>query len=138
MNDLTFNIYVISRYTHRYYARELAKLGITMAQFPYIMAIIRNDGISQEKLASSLKVSKSTTAAVIKQLVSAGLVKREVDRKDRRNFQLHATPAAVKLNPQIENAIDQCHQILTGNLSENEKAEFIKTLAKIRKEAETL
>lgn len=138
MDDVTLKVYIISRMTHSYYARELSALGITMAQFPYIMAITENDGISQENLSRKLRVGKSTTAEVIRQLVVSGLVSREVDPADRRNLKLHATGRALQLKPQIQLVIDRCNKLLVSDLSEEEKEQFSRILSLVRSQAEKL
>ncbi len=134
MDDVTLNIYIISRLTHGFYARELSRLGISMAQFPYVMAVIERDGISQEKLSKLLRMGKSTTATVIKELVNKGLITREVDENDRRNFKLHASPEAVLLKPEIEIVVAHCNRLITGNISDPEK--FSELLAEVRNNAE--
>ncbi|MBR7121800.1 MAG: MarR family transcriptional regulator [Lentisphaeria bacterium] len=134
MNDVTLDIYIISRLTHGFYARELAKLGITMAQFPYIMAIIEKDGISQEKLSKLLRMGKSTTATVVKQLVDKQLVTREVDAADRRNFKLHASAEAIALKPLIVSVVERCNRLITGEMSTPER--FSAMLSEVRSNAE--
>ncbi len=132
MNELTLDIYTISRCTHNYYARELKKLHVTMGQFPFIMKIVQFDGISQEKLSQELMISKSTTAVIIQQLLNARLVTREVDEQDRRNFKLHATENAQQLVPRIHEVIERCHQEITEGLTEIERDVLVNLLKKVR------
>ncbi|WP_176013347.1 MarR family winged helix-turn-helix transcriptional regulator [Victivallis sp. Marseille-Q1083] len=138
MRELTVDIYTISRCTHNYYARELRKLHITMGQFPFIMGIVENDGISQEKLSAEIMISKSTTAAIVQQLLNAGLVTREIDPLDRRNFKLHATGKALQLVPKIEESIDRCHEMITGELTEIERDIFARLVKKVRNRTEII
>ncbi|MBE6390043.1 MAG: MarR family transcriptional regulator [Lentisphaerae bacterium] len=137
MDDITFDIYVISRLTHGYYARELAALGITMAQFPYIMGIIGNAGLSQEKLSRLLRMGKSTTAEVIRQLLDKKLIRREPDPVDRRNFRLYATEKALALQPEISAVIGKCNSLISDGLSEDEKKVFYSLLSRVRQKTET-
>ncbi len=136
LSKLTLNIYKISRYTHNHYARELKKLNLTMGQFPFVMEIANNDGISQEKLSELLMISKSTTATIVQQLLRVGLVSREVDPSDRRNYQLHATSEALKLIPQIEDIINECHQLITADLTDIERQIFADLTARVRQQTE--
>ena len=122
MRNLTQAIYIICRCTHIFYARELKKLHLTMGQFPFLMEIVDNDGISQEKLSSQLKISKSTTAVIVRQLLESGLITRKPDEKDRRNFHLHATEKARNLIPGIEKIIDLCHSTILQDLTDEEWA----------------
>ncbi len=136
MKKLTLDIYTISRCTHNYYTRELRKLGISMGQFPFIVGIADNDGISQEKLSAELMISKSTTAAIVRQLLAAGLVTREVDTGDRRNFKLHATEKALALVPAIGEIIERCHREITAELTGIERDVLINLLHKVRDRTE--
>lgn len=137
MEKLTLDIYTISRCTHNYYARELKKLQITMGQFPFIMGIAENDGISQEKLSAEINISKSTTAAIVQQLLNARLITREVDESDRRNFKLHATEKALALTPKIREIIDRCHLMMTADLTEIERDILANLLKKVRSRTES-
>ncbi len=130
--SFTLDIYKISRSTHRYYARELKKLHITMGQFPFLMGIAQNDGISQEKLSAELRISKSTTAVIIQQLLAAGLITREVDVNDRRNFCLHITEKGAALVPLIQESIDRCHETIMEGLSGLEKEMLVKLIQTVR------
>lgn len=138
MEDLTLTIYMISRNTHSYYSRELKKLGITMGQFPFIMKIAENDGISQEKLSEKLAIAKSNTALIIRQLMEANLVCREVDENDRRNFKLHITEQCRTLLPEIQKVIDECHRRITSTLSGREKVLLMQMLEQVRIKSEDL
>lgn len=131
-SKLTFDIYKISRYTHNFYARELKKLHLTMGQFPFLMEISENDGISQEKLSDLIMISKSTTAVIVQQLMSAGLITRETDEHDRRNFRLHITKEAMVLIPKIREVIHCCHEKITEDLTEIESQILISLLQKVR------
>lgn len=137
MKELTLDIYIISRCTHNYYARELKKIGLTMGQFPFLMAVFQNDGISQEKLSARLMISKSTTAVIIQQLLTMELVSREVDSADRRNYNLHITDKGLALIPLIEKTVKRCHQVITEELSSAEIRQLTDLNRKVRRKAET-
>ena len=134
--ELTFNIYVISRCTHNYYARELRKIGITMGQFPFLMKITEQDGISQEQLSQKLRISKSTTAVIVRQLLAARLVVREIDPRDRRNYRLHAAEKAFALIPEIESIIERCHKIICSEIPPSDRRKFARLTAGIRRRSE--
>lgn len=137
MNELTLDMYIISRCTHNFYARELRQFGITMGQFPFIMGIAEHDGISQEKLSTQIRISKSTTATIVQQLLEAGLIIRDVDADDRRNFRLHATEKALVLLPEITRVIDRCHREITAELTEIERDLFVRLTHKVRLRTES-
>lgn len=129
--NLTRNLYVIDRSTHRYYVRELRKLGLTLGQFPFLVGIAENDGISQEKLSAYVGISKSTTALMIRQLVEKGFVSREIDLYDKRNFCLHLTEEGKSLLPRVDTVINCCHSWITAPLSAAEKKLFESLVEKV-------
>ena len=106
MKKLTFDIYIISRLTHIYYTRELRKIGLSFGEFPFLISVYENEGISQEELSSLLIISKSTTAMMIRKLAEAGYVRKEVDPDDKRNFRLYITDEGLKFIPAIRRIID--------------------------------
>lgn len=136
-NDISLNIHIISRCTHAFYQREMKKLNITMGQFPFLMGINACDGISQERLSEGMHISKSTTAVVIQQLLNDGLITREVDEEDRRNFKLHITPEGMKLIPALEAAIERCHTLLRAKFTQSEWESLQKLNEKLRTFAES-
>ena len=103
-----------------------------MGQFPFIMGIAENDGISQEKLSAEIMISKSTTAVIVQQLLNAGLITREVDEVDRRNFKLHATEKSLRLIPKIEESIERCHEVMTAGLTDIERDILVNLIRKVR------
>jgi len=135
---LTLDIYRISRCTHTFYDRKLKRLGIGMGQFPFMLYIAENDGISQEKLSEMITISKSTTATIVRQLMDMGLTTREIDAKDRRNFRLHLTQAGREIVPKIKETIARCHELLTVDMTSLERAIFVSLLEKTRARAEEI
>ena len=109
-----------------------------MGQFPFIMGVVENEGISQEKLSQTIMISKSTTAAIIRQLLDAGLITRAVDPNDRRNFRLFATEKALDLVPKIQDVINKCHSEILKDLSPIEAAVFLELVSKVRNRTESI
>lgn len=68
--------------------------------------------------------------------LNAGLVTREVDETDRRNFKLHATRKALQLIPRIEEIIDKCHRTITADLTAIECDILVNLTRKVRSRTE--
>lgn len=77
-------ISAISRAHLAYLFGEIEKLGITGGQYYFLNALIREDGIIQEELASNVHMNESTITRALKKLEDAGMVHREVDENNRR------------------------------------------------------
>ncbi|AKB85264.1 MarR family winged helix-turn-helix transcriptional regulator [Methanococcoides methylutens] len=85
------HISYLHRYARRYYDRELEPYGIGGAQLQILMPLYKMDGISQELLAQTIKVDKTTIARSIKKLVDKGYILRQTDEKDRRSYRIFLT-----------------------------------------------
>ncbi|MBQ9772005.1 MAG: MarR family transcriptional regulator [Lentisphaeria bacterium] len=136
MKKLTFDIYIISRLTHIYYTRELRKIGLSFGEFPFLISVYENEGISQEELSSLLIISKSTTATMIRKLADAGYVRKETDPADKRNFRLYITEEGLKFIPEIRRIIDSCHEKMTAGMTVEEKSDVCRKIKKIRQKSE--
>ena len=88
--------------------------------------------------AEKLAIAKSNTALIIRQLMEANLVCREVDENDRRNFKLHITEQCRTLLPEIQKVIDECHRRITSTLSGREKVLLTQMLEQVRIKSEDL
>lgn len=53
--------------------------------------LVGNNGLRQQDLAISMIKDKGTVARALKQLESAGIIRREVDLEDRRQKRIHLT-----------------------------------------------
>lgn len=62
-------------------------------QFSILALIDRNPGLSQSQVCAALDIKRANLVAVIDELESAGLVRRDSSPKDRRSNRLHLTPA---------------------------------------------
>ncbi len=82
-------------------AKRLKDLGVTCGQFMYILCICDNPGISQEKVAESTCIDKSTVAKAVQQLLQGGFITRQISAEDRRVNELYPTEKAKEIYPKI-------------------------------------
>ena len=62
-------------------------------QFSILAVIDRNPGLSQSRVCAALGIKRANLVAVIDELETSGLVRRDSSTKDRRSNHLHLTPA---------------------------------------------
>jgi DNA-binding MarR family transcriptional regulator len=79
------------RSIRNFMGRQLEPYGIGDAQFPFLMLLLHEDGISQEYLATALKCDRATSARSIARLEDAGYVSRVVDPDDKRAYKVFLT-----------------------------------------------
>ncbi len=94
-------------------------------QLSYILQVVRNPGLSQDALARSLFVNKSSVTRQIKSLEKTGYVRREVDETDRRAKKIYPTDRALAVYPEIMAYLEQWNDELTGDLSPEEQDELL-------------
>jgi len=110
----------IHRQSSIYLDRQLKQFGISSGQFMYIIIACENDGLSQEDIASDLKIDKSSVARTIKQLESDGYVSRVVSSEDKRQYCVYATEKAKQIYSKLVDTLEVCEDYLTEELTDIE------------------
>ena len=78
------------------FAERLGPLGLTPAQAGLLRAVASDPGRSQRALAKQLGTLPSRLVVLVDELESAGLLERQVSRRDRRISELHLTAAGAQ------------------------------------------
>lgn len=94
-------------------------------QLSYILQVVRNPGLSQDALAKSLFVNKSSVTRQINSLEKAGYVRRETDEEDRRAKKIYPTERALAIYPEIMAYLESWNDELTGDLSAEEQTQLL-------------
>jgi len=114
-------ISIIYRYSQIHIAKKLKSYGIGSGQYPFILAICRSPGISQDGLSEKLVIDKGTTAKSVKTLESAGFLERKIDDADRRAYKLYATPIGQELQGALDTILLEWRDILWKGFSQDER-----------------
>lgn len=122
---------IIHKWMRQYFVKELKDLDIGPGQFPLIMTLFHNDGITQEELAGIVCLDKATTARGVKKLEDLGYLTREVNPDDRRAYRLHLTKKSTDMRPRLKRTLKKSTEMITQNLSEEEKEIFEQLLNKM-------
>ncbi len=86
----------------------------------YTLAICGKPGRSQDELAASLCINKSTIARGIEWLLENGYVKREPKPDDKRSLLIYPTEKMLEIYPKIKSIADSWNEILTSDISDEE------------------
>jgi DNA-binding MarR family transcriptional regulator len=84
--------------------------GIDRFFYPLLLINKENGGLTQQRLSDILRTDKVTTVRVIDYLSKKGLVKRQVNKDDRREHLLFTTLKAEKIIPFIEKAFEEIEE----------------------------
>jgi len=112
--------------------KELQKYDIGRGQFQFLMYLLKNgDGISQEELNEHLNFDKATTARAIKKLIKNGYLTKKIDENDHRVNRIFLTNKAYDIYNEMVKMNKYWEQIITDNLSHEEKEMVQKILDKM-------
>jgi len=70
------------------------QMGLTLSRARLLVQLAREDGQSQIRLAQLLDVEQPSIVGLVDALEKAGMVERRADSSDRRQRNVHLTPAA--------------------------------------------
>jgi DNA-binding MarR family transcriptional regulator len=124
-------ISILYRSSNSYVSKKLADYNIGAGQFPYLIHLYCNEGITQEQISCNLCIDKGTTAKSLKKLEEAGYVYRKVDEKDKRAHKVYLHDKAKNIMSDIYSILDQWDNIITADLSEEEKLVALKLLQRM-------
>ena len=84
---------VVKTYTkcQRLLSARLAPLDLSIARYEVLLAISRDEGLSQRSLADRLLVAKSNITALLQRLEALDLIRRESDPEDARGHRVFLT-----------------------------------------------
>lgn len=92
------------RIHHKVQRREIAHLAqydLTLPQFEVLARLQREEGITQQRLADHLLVTKGNVCGLMERMAEQGLVERRADPDDRRAYMLYLTPKGKALIQEV-------------------------------------
>jgi len=96
--------------------------GILPGQFPIILELLNEDGLTQRELCEHVKVEQATMANTLKRMERDGLLLRKMCAEDGRQSQIHLTERGASLGRvAVVNALD-VNRIALAELSGEEQA----------------
>lgn len=105
--------------------------GLNGLQTAFVLNICSDEGTTQEKLARSLYIHKSTVTRQLASLEEKGFIERRVDESDKRNMLVYPTQKAKDILPKIKLVFKEWREYLTEDLSEEEKESMESILTKL-------
>lgn len=128
ITKLTGGIY---RNTLEYTNEVFKKYSLGSGTYPYLMILYNKEGISQNQISKELAVDKALSARVIKKLIDLGYVRKEINSKDSRAYCLYLTDKAKLIIPSMKEELAKWNEIMTQNLTEEEKDDITDLLSKV-------
>lgn len=97
IEEVSRNLHSAALHLLRYVRTQDSALGVGPAQLSALSVIVFGGPLSLNELAKAEQVRPPTMSRVVDALVKAGLVKRELNRSDRRSVTITATPKGISL-----------------------------------------
>ena len=116
------------------FAERIAHLGLTPADVGVLRLLTRSAGISQQDLASALKVHPSRLVSIIDKLEDGGLAERKPNAEDRRTHALHITAQGRSVFTEVGRLYEAHHDALCGALTDDEQERLAELLQRIAAE----
>ena len=85
---------LMARLFERALARRIHALGAMPGQFPVLLCLWAEDGLSQTELTARVRIEQPTMARTLTRMERAGLVRRQPDPDDRRRALVYLTDKA--------------------------------------------
>lgn len=136
MHPFMRQISITYRCAMRFRERELADTGLAGCQTPYLTTLYRQPGISQEEMARSLNVNKSSVTRQLSLLEEKGYVRRESSPTDKRIILVYPTEKALAVRERLFRCYHDWSSYLTQDFSEEEKALLSRLMVQIAARAE--
>jgi MarR family transcriptional regulator, temperature-dependent positive regulator of motility len=107
---------------------RMSDLDISAGQFPFILVLSEEEGITQEEMAAHFHIDKGTVARALRKLEDNEYLFRKVDTENRRRYFIYLTEKGRKTIPQIINIDNEWEDNLCSKFSEEEYNKLFDTL----------
>ena len=113
-------------------------IEITMEQFGMLTMIRHEPSVSQQLIADTLHLNKSSVMRMIDSLEKKDLVRRVSDPNDRRINLLEVTAAGDKIREQVIEFHCQFSSRIEAGITDSERETYFKVLAQLKANSETI
>ena len=101
---------------------RLADYSVSAGQWPTLLHLWEEDGLTQKELSHRIQVEEPTTARTLDRMERDGLVRRERSRRDKREINVRLTQRARELQDDLIPCAQEVNARATHGLSPDDKA----------------
>ena len=135
---LTQKMMKISRQGWQYGRSKLQHPALSNVMYNIIVVIYSNPDISQDGISKALKRDKSSVAKIVSKKKKKGLVVRNVNPDDRREYRLQLSEEGQEVVKELLDTLREWQDKALKGVSEHDKKVFIKVLDMIEIKAAEL
>lgn len=118
------SVIVLFRQLNLFLNRELEAEKLTSADVLYLALLYEQDGRTQDEMAETYAVDRAATTRSMQGLERKGLVRREMDDKDRRVRRVYLTEKAMQYRGAIRRMSEELASVLFEGMDEAAVAAF--------------
>ena len=107
------------------------RFGLHVHELRVLRLIDDQPGVTFTQLAEQTKIERSATSRILARLIKGGYVRRKIDEKDARHFQLSATAKARALRERADPLTDEIEALVLSVLSATQRAQLETILGKL-------
>jgi DNA-binding MarR family transcriptional regulator len=111
-------------FAHRLQER-ITPLGIVTGQFPTLLELWEQDGITQSELVAKLDIEQATLANTLTRMERDGLIRRTKHPSDARAQQIWLTKQAIAVRDRAYEAARQQNDQALSGLSDEDQVKFL-------------
>ena len=130
-DSLGYQINRLARLFEQALRERTAALGVVPGQFPALLALYVEDGLTQSELSRQVSVEQPTMANTLNRMERDGLIHRTVDPRDRRRVPVHLTDRARELERPLTQAARDINAAATRDLRAEERQALMQTLDRL-------
>jgi DNA-binding MarR family transcriptional regulator len=121
----------VGAHAARQFGEGLAPLKLAPPHAGILRVLAHSSGLSQRELSSRLAIHPSRLVAIIDDMEKLGLVKREANSDDRRQYALELTARGREVIGEIGAVARRHNEMLLRALNPEERAQLVSLLEKI-------
>ena len=112
--------------------RKLAEVGLTVPQYDLLMSLLKQDGQTQQELASRLLVVKSNMSSLLSRAERHGLIERKANPEDGRGKIVRLTKEGRRLARRGWKVQAEVVATMLGTMSSSEMKQVASVMRRVR------
>ena len=138
IKEIAVNVNILNSKIKKFFFDKLQENGINITPEPFLVLDIlwKEQSLSQQKIADIIQKDKNSVTKIIDSLEKKNLVRREVDKNDRRINKIELTDEAVALEKlTTEVAINFMNDVVKG-IDNKDLDTFVNVMRQIKNNLE--
>lgn len=130
-DSLGYQLNLCAKLIKRKMDKRIEQFSLTTTQWAVLSLLNEKGMLSQAQISDELQSDRATVGNVIFTLIDKSYIEKEIDKKDRRSYQVDITDLAKNIINEIEEHSNQLINHALTDFTETEKNIFFSNLNKI-------